>query len=265
MSIPATLSRGYSPAMSMSDSPEELAAAQYYGRVARSARRNRRVHDPESDQELGVLRLDVHGSWSVADFTKLPGRVEDCYKAAGALEALEATLRGAPPINPRWTDGKPDYGDLAADELLQTVTAFELGGGLRLGSIHYGSPGWLTVIGSLNPLKTVADGITDNRKINAGRDEVRRSDEREREQQRRDHELQVARLQMEAEKARYEYVNIFLDRLPLHEQGPVAAQVIERLMGSTEAIANEARVDGARMLEPPDDEPIPDQPGRGAS
>jgi hypothetical protein len=45
-------------------------------------------------------------------------------------------------------------------DLLQTVTAFRLVGGLRFGSLSYESPGFVEVIGALNPLKTVKDGIT---------------------------------------------------------------------------------------------------------
>lgn len=81
-------------------------------------------------QALGVLRIEIHGSWSVADLTKLLGRLEDGYKAAAALESL--TSRPSASALSR----------LSADDLLQTVAAFQLGGGLRLGSLRYGSPGF---------------------------------------------------------------------------------------------------------------------------
>jgi hypothetical protein len=77
--------------------------------------------------------------------------------------------------------------------MLQTVTAFQLAGGLRVGSVRYGSPGFLEVIGWLFPLKTIKDLITENRKINQQRDETRRVDERERDQQAKQHEEAMAR------------------------------------------------------------------------
>ena len=40
------------------------------------------------EQALGVLRIEIHGSWSVDDLIKLLGRLEDGYKAAAALESL---------------------------------------------------------------------------------------------------------------------------------------------------------------------------------
>jgi hypothetical protein len=212
---------------------------------------------PSARQTLGVLRIEIHGSWSVADLMKLLGRLEDGYKAAGALQSLIDRVH----LRPQSTG-------LSEHDLLQTVTAFDLGGGLRLGSIRYGSPGFLEVIGALNPLNTVKDGITENREINRKRDETRRLDEREREQQAMQHQeaaaresrkseqqqqtnaLEVARLQMDAEAARFSMIRDLMGRLPADQQSVVAAELLQRLMGATEAIANDARIDGARMLGP---------------
>ena len=41
----------------------------------------------------------------------------------------------------------PKSASLSADDLLQTVTVFQLAGGPRIGSLRYGSPGFLEVIG----------------------------------------------------------------------------------------------------------------------
>ena len=207
---------------------------------------------------LGVLRVEIHGSWSVGDLIKLLERLEDGYKAAAALQSLIAH------------PSEPGPASLSADDLLQLVTTFQLAGGLRLGSLRYGSPGFLEVIGALNPLKTVKDGITENREINRKRDETRRLDEREREQQamqhqeamaqgsrwseqqQQSHALEVARLQMEAEAARFSAMTTLIDRLPAAQQSAVAAQVRQLLIGATEAIANDARIDEVKMLEPRD-------------
>jgi hypothetical protein len=215
-------------------------------------------------QALDVLRIDIHGSWSVADFINLLGRLDDGYKAAAALESLATPQSGVAALN-------AGYGSQSArssaDELLQAVTAFRLAGGLRLGSLRYGSPGFVEVIGALNPLKTVKDGITENREINRKRDETRRLDERQREQQAMHHEeamtresrmseqqqqnhaLEVARLQLEAESAQFNAMTALIDRLPPEQQTVAAAELLQRLMGATAAIANDARVDGARMIQ----------------
>src|ERR1700678_1800174 len=226
------------------------------------------------EQALGVLRIEIHGSWSVDDLIKLLGRLEDGYKAAAALESLvpRPLVAGlvTTPLSP----------SLSADDLLQTVTAFQLAGGLRLGSLSYGSPGFIEVIGALNPLKTVKDGITENREINRRRDETHRLDKRERErqamqhqevmtresraseQQRQSHAVEVARLQLGAEKARFSVMGDLMDRLPADQRSVAAAQLLQQLMGATEAIANDARTDQARMLEQSDSVtvvPLPDQ------
>jgi hypothetical protein len=228
-------------------------------------------------QALGVLRIEIHGSWSVADLIRLLGRLEDGYKAAAALESLGGRPSGLSALNvPRG----PQSASSSADDLLQAVTAFQLAGGLRLGSLQYGSPGFVEVIGALNPLKTVKDGITENREINRKRDETRRLDEREREQQamqhkeamtregrlseqqQQSHRVEVARLQLEAEALRFNAMTVLIDRLPVDQQSVAAAELLQRLMGATEAIGNDARVDEARMLEqadsatPPAPEPV---------
>ena len=260
---------------SASQDPESAAAGQgvYLGSVGdQYAYSSRNVVPPSARQALGVLRIKIHGSWSVADLIKLLGRLEDGYKAAAALESLSAPPSAQIPI-PRplgWVQEEPRSvnlsANLSADDLLQTVTAFQLGGGLRLGSLHYGSPGLVEVIGALNPLKTVKDGITENREINRKRDETHRLDERKREQQamqhqevmtresrmsdqqQQSHALEIARLKLEAETARFNAMMTVLDRLPPAQRSVAAAQLFERLMGATEAVANDARVDEAEIL-----------------
>ena len=158
------------------------------------------------------------------------------------------------------------------------MTAFQLGGGLRVGAIHYGSPGFVEVIGALNPLKTVKDGITENREINRKRDETRRLDEREREQQamghqeemaresrvsqqqQQSHALDAARLRMEAEAARFNMMRDLIDRLPAEQQSVAAAQLLQLLMGATEEIANDTRIDEAKMVQQADSGGTPTPP-----
>jgi hypothetical protein len=220
---------------------------------------------PPTRPTLGVLRVEIHGSWSVADLMDLLRRLEEGYRAAAAIEYLiEQSSPASQLASP--SAGLHTTAQLSADELLQSVGIF-LGGGLRLGSISYGSPGFLEVIGALNPLKIVKDGITENREINRKRDQTRRLDEREREkqaiqyqkdmaregrkrdQQQQSYALEAARLQLEAETSRFEAMRSLIDRLPQAQRSVAAAQILELLMQNTEAIANDGRCDDVHMLE----------------
>jgi hypothetical protein len=123
------------------------------------------------------------------------------------------------------------------------------------------------VIWPLNPLKTVKDGITENREINRKRDEARRLDEREREQQADKHEeamaresrksehqqqtdaLEAGRLRIDAQRTQFGMMKYLLDLLPEDQRSAAAAALLQQLMGATEEIGHDARIDGARMLE----------------
>jgi hypothetical protein len=128
------------------------------------------------------LRVDIEGSWSVGDIIKLLTQLEQAYLAAAALESL------AEPSRMGISASAKAPHEYTADELLRAVVAFRLGEGLRVRSIQYSSPGFVEVIGVLNPLKTVKDGITENRDINLKREEARLSDERERQRLSMEHE-----------------------------------------------------------------------------
>lgn len=193
------------------------------------------VPPPAREQVVGVLRIEIRGSWSVADFAKLLGRLEDGYKATAALEFLADQPSGSA------------LSQLPADELLQTAAAFRLAGGLRLGALSYASPGFLEVIGAFNPLKTLKDLITEILEINRKRDETRRFDERERERQAMDHEEAMTRLALERESVWLEKMDNIVGRLSPRQQSVTAAQLIERVTAATGEIANDKRVDGVTL------------------
>jgi len=218
------------------------------------------VRPSGAEPEFGILRLEINGSWSVDAFTQLLTKLEQAYFAAAALEAL--TEPGT--INISSFTGPPEQ---AAKDLLDSVVAFRLGGGLQVGSLHYGSPGLVEVIGAANPLKTVKDGITENRRINLERDEAKLFDERERQRQsdehvqamaegsrqreqvRLTHEREIAKLRIEAEKARAQTWLSAIELLPPEQRTPAVAELIQMLKGNTESIANDTRLREARMLE----------------
>jgi hypothetical protein len=204
------------------------------------------------EPEFGILRLEINGNWSVDAFTHLLTQLEQAYFAAAALEAL--TEPGT--INISSFTGPPEQ---AAKDLTSTVAALRLGGGLQVGSLQYGSPGYIEVIGALNPLNTVEKGITNNREINRKREEMKLSDERERQRQSDEHEQAMdegsrlreqMRLEHEREmaKLKIEVLRILIDSLPIEERNATAAELIRTLDGNTESIANDSRVRKARML-----------------
>jgi hypothetical protein len=210
------------------------------------------------DYKLGILRIEMHGSWSVGDMIQFFTQLEQAYITAGTLESLTESQTFIRTAAPR---------EQTADDLIQAAVAFRLGGGLRIRSLQYGSPGFIEVIGALNPLKTLKDGITENRKINSKRDETALFDERVREKQamaheqamekelrkqgetQSHHEIEIVKLQLEAEAARFQVVLSLVDRLPLEERTAAAAQILQRLLQNTESLANDARLGEARMLE----------------
>jgi hypothetical protein len=210
--------------------------------------------------QLAIMRIEIDGSWSVDDLIHLLTQLEQVYLAAAALESMAEPASigiSVPPAGPHAQ---------TADELLQAVAAFRLGGGLRIRSMHYGSPGYIEVIGALNPLKTVKDGVTENRDINRKREETRLFDERERqrqsmeheqsmEQERRSteemrlaHEREVAKLHLEAETTRAQIFLSVIDRLPPEERTAATATLFQLLVRNSESIANEARVVDIKML-----------------
>lgn len=207
-------------------------------------------------------------------------QLEQAYIAAATLESLARPRSLMQPSVRRTTAagssvqaiGRSAAGieaprEQAADDLMQTTSAFLLGGGLRVGSVHYGSPGFIEVIGALNPLKTVKDGITENREINRKRDETARLDERERgkqsmahdqamaqerrqyEDMRSKNEIEIAKLRMQAEADRFKNVMSLVDRLPLEQQTAVTAHILQQLLQNTDSLANDAKVGEVRMLE----------------
>lgn len=165
-SVHAAVPHRYPPGTSESDSPEDLDAA-IRGIRAREGPVSfeagslaapeavvqgdySAAHRESARQELGALRIEIQGGWSVADLIRLPGRLEDGYKAAAALESLASRSSGLAALNAG--HGSQSAGP-SADDLLQAVTAFQLAGGLRLGSLRFGSPGFVEVIGALSAVQ----------------------------------------------------------------------------------------------------------------
>ena len=205
------------------------------------------------ESEFGILRLEINGSWSAKAFVQLLTELEHAYFAAAALESL------AEP----WKMGVSITG--TAKELLDAVVAFRLGEGLQVRSLPLWVRWFIEVIGAFNPLKTVKDGVTENREINRKREETRLFDERERQRQSEEHEQaieehrhveqmrlthdrEMARIQIEAETARVQALLRIIDRLAPEQRTTAAADLFQIVTRNTENIANDARLGEVKML-----------------
>jgi hypothetical protein len=147
------------------------------------------------------MRLDIigtppRGHWELHEFEAFLGDIDASYTAVGALlffattvdrkwiDSTAAAVRhrvvlGIPPRHP-WDWSSPaEFRDseiphsttLLLDQLV--ADAERRFGRLTLNSLFYASPGWVEVIGALNPLKTVLDFILGWRDQNARNEQDR--------------------------------------------------------------------------------------------
>ena len=118
--------------------------------------------------DQGVLRLDVAGSWAVSDFASLLNQLESAYMRlsfrllASEPEIWQAATR---PFVGTLLPNDRSGGEFAHVMRMIRARVHEL----RLHRIHIASPGFVELIGSLNPIKIMADFITDWRKENTQR------------------------------------------------------------------------------------------------
>jgi hypothetical protein len=121
-----------------------------------------------AEEQKAVIRFDLAGSWSVREFASWLSGLDSVYqKLAGFLlvsendEVLRLATRSE--IS---TVARPDR----FETLMQVVQWHT--GQLRLRSVHLASPGFLELVGSLNPIKTIAEFITAWRHENTLRDQA---------------------------------------------------------------------------------------------
>src|ERR1017187_7191150 len=130
---------------------------------------------PSSERKLGMLHIRVRDEWTVKEFTTILTRIADGYEPLDQLDVLGGVLRDeskSKPIEPVWTtlyrnDSRmPPFGR-SFEEILQSVSSFSCP--LIVGGIKISSPGWIELIGNLNPLKVASDFITKYRAENTKR------------------------------------------------------------------------------------------------
>jgi len=162
----------------------------------------------------GTLRLELDGVWSVEDFGDYLRRLNRAYQAADAVSLLVAEpdffyRYGWPvpgPYPPDFRYRPPDKGELRALAASRAAV-------LEVKSVEFSSPGWIEVIGSLNPLRVVADAVAQWRAEN-----------RERGRQSRAFQLEL------------------LDRLPPAAQAQYAAELLEETLDQTKPLALDRRI-----------------------
>jgi hypothetical protein len=114
---------------------------------------------PELDMRLGALRVDLKGLWSTRDFTGMMQTFERAYEQFGSVYHMSQHLSRAEisailqevSINPQTTT--QDAGEEFVRATTQALRA------LGISQIRLASPGFVEFIGSLNPLKLIADFI----------------------------------------------------------------------------------------------------------
>lgn len=153
--------------------------------------------DPLADvpTQLGILRLEIAGRWSVTDFVDLLTRTTTVFSFVNSLDFFSRAISAKSEYGEKkgrtqeiffgtvdyfplryHRDTMTDPGRDAAFAEFITNKPWDLSeieklaeahtGQLTLNSISYSSPGWAEVLASLNPLRVICNAILEWRRIN---------------------------------------------------------------------------------------------------
>lgn len=186
---------------------------------------------------LGRLRLEIDGAWTALEFADLLGTLDQAYLASSCSQSLSDLALGSPYF---WSD----RGRYERPPPVETVEQFAQGlfvragvlyGDLAVEGIEYGSPGWVQVLGSWNPLKVLADFVTAWRAENS----QRRRDEAADRQADREANLRETAQQQAFELGVLEQ----LGQMPAHLQASMLDQITSRWpRRELTALARDSRV-----------------------
>jgi hypothetical protein len=159
--------------------------------------------EPSGENGLASLRLQIEGSWSVEEFQSLLLTLDDVYKRVATVMTLGELLRQEQRQNGNLQKEKGyDRVDWSLSELYGgTAYPYSKEGfyvqrepfsrviagvqpfvsPLGVDAIRFQSPGWLQIVGNLNPLKVIADFISKWRTENTKRMQIKTTSETERE------------------------------------------------------------------------------------
>jgi hypothetical protein len=221
----------------------------------------------ENSVRLGALRLEIDGTWSVEEFQELLLTINDVYRRVATTEMLGELVREEQRRNEDltrqehredqdWTWQSLYYGSQRYFEReffferLPLLKAFEavrpFVSHLAIDAVRLESPGWIQIIGHLNPLKVIADFISKWRAENTKRKKIQSDEKRaegalafERERMRRAFALEILRLTPEADRHRA------AERL-----SEIAEYSINPSISALERVATNSRVGEAEIVEP---------------
>src|SRR5438094_1270484 len=185
---------------------------------------------------IGVLRLDFEGRWPVDHFVGLLSRLDRGYSDAGQflLVAREPDLvdyvvqeqreaHGDASLEYHVRRGLRHLGDPSTPQLLAK-------------SLHHESPGWVEVLGAWNPLKVIADFMSQWRAENSARTRDERESEREGQRQQMAYYLQL------------------LDRMDPEVRDLYAVDLLEDARTASRITASDPRIKHGELREATDEE-----------
>jgi hypothetical protein len=204
---------------------------------------------PKSNFDAVVLRLNVNDDWSVEEFAGLLTTVVEAYTPIEQLRVLsrvvdeEASVRVREPVwSALYSNSYSQPFGRNFRDLLTSMHPFCFP--LTVGAIRISSPGWIKVVGSLNPLKVVAKFITDYRTENTKRTEIdadvyKATEHEKTERMRIQADLAAQILGMLPEHARVQSAHRVID---------ISHEVIEPSRKALESIVEDERVKSAEIL-----------------
>jgi hypothetical protein len=190
----------------------------------------------EESNRMGLMRLQIDGAWSVRDFRDLLITTETVYNTLDSAILLGDFVRAESDKNDQIRNGEKSerewywtgiyWGSEEVGEIRRQIESWETilssvvpyAARLEVADIRLESPGWITVLGHLNPLKTIGDFISKWRAENTKRTKLKMDSNARREE-----------LALEREKMNKKFALDILSHLPEgHGQALRFAEIAER-------------------------------------
>jgi hypothetical protein len=232
---------------------------------------------------VSALRIEIEGSWSVEDFRGLLLTLSDIYERLGTLMVLGDLLRQEErPLEPSqdyegrdkgqdrtwwnlyigyiysWAPNAVRVGREPLPKVLDAVRPFVFP--LSIDAVRMESPGWIQVLGNLNPLKVVADFISRWRAENTKRIQIQTTADVDRERLR-------SQIAQDQERMRRAFALEVLHQLPesarqhaAERLAEIAEHSITPTINALEKLSTDARLGNAELL--PSGAPLPASPRR---
>jgi len=203
---------------------------------------------------MARLEVEINGLWTVQGLISILGYFDKAYLAAAAVQSRIQARRTSLPGGPLSS---------TPDDALEEVRVFDLGGeGLRIKTIHYGSPGVIALVGAVVALKPLADIVNRWREISLARTVANQRYEVDmealRQQRRRDERADALRgreLNLKYERDMREFdlrqralLRETIEQLPPAQRTAANAKLVDLMFSSVESIAKDGRIGEIRML-----------------